>query len=126
MSDLLLQPTGHPDGYEAAADGQIVGRVVLRAGAWSWAIDTAFRPGRHPVYGFEPTRDAATQAFARSWRLKLSETEMKPNSGAQFEISIDGVPHTYRDGRDMAVQTAQLLKSRNPNSVVKLKDLQTG
>jgi hypothetical protein len=44
-----------------------VGRIVLLAGAWSWAIDSAFRPGRHPAYGFEPTRDAAMQAFARSW-----------------------------------------------------------
>jgi hypothetical protein len=67
MSDLLLQPTGDPDDYEVTADGQIVGRVVLLAGAWSWAIDTAFREGRHPAFGFEPTRDAALQAFARSW-----------------------------------------------------------
>ena len=40
---------------------------MLLAGAWSWAIDSAFRPGQHPAYGFEPTRDAAMQAFARSW-----------------------------------------------------------
>ena len=53
MTDLLLQPTGDPDDYEVAADGQIVGRVVLLAGAWSWAIDTAFREGRHPAFGFE-------------------------------------------------------------------------
>ena len=33
---------------------------------------------------------------------------------------------TYRDRQDIALQTAQLQKSRNPNSVVKLKDLQTG
>ena len=51
---------------------------------------------------------------------------MKPNSGAQFEISIDGVPHTYRDRQDIALQTARLLKSRNPNIVVRLQDLQTG
>jgi hypothetical protein len=67
MTDLLLQPTGDPDDYEVAADGQIVGRVVLLAGAWSWAIDTAFREGRHPAFGFESTRDAALQAFTRSW-----------------------------------------------------------
>jgi hypothetical protein len=67
MSTLLLQPTGDPDDYEVTADGQIVGRVVLVAGAWSWAIDTAFRKGRHPAFGFEPTRDAALQAFTRSW-----------------------------------------------------------
>ena len=51
---------------------------------------------------------------------------MKPNSGAQFEISIDGVPRTYRDRQDIALQTAQLLKSRNPNGVVKMRDLRTG
>jgi hypothetical protein len=51
---------------------------------------------------------------------------VKPNSGAQFEISIDGVPRTYRDRQDIALQTARLLKSRNPHGVVKLKDLQTG
>jgi hypothetical protein len=61
-----LRPTGDPDDYEVVADGQIVGRIVLVAGAWSWAIDSAFRQARHP-YGFEPTRDAAKQAFARSW-----------------------------------------------------------
>jgi hypothetical protein len=47
-------------------------------------------------------------------------------TGAQFEISIDGVPRTYRDRKDLALLAAQILKSRNPNSVVKLKDLQTG
>jgi len=67
MTELLLQPTGDPDDYEVVAEGQVIGRIVLLAGAWSWAIDTAFRTGRHPVYGFEPTRDAALQAFARSW-----------------------------------------------------------
>ena len=48
------------------------------------------------------------------------------NPGAQFEISIDGVPRTYWDRKDLALLAAQILKSRNPNSVVKLKDLQTG
>ena len=53
--------------------------------------------------------------------------QMKANQGgAQYEISIDGVPRTYRDRKDIALQSAQFLKSRNPNSVVKLKDLQTG
>jgi hypothetical protein len=43
---------------------------------------------------------------------------MKPSHDAQFEISIDGVPRTYRDRQDIALQTARLLKSRNPHSVV--------
>jgi len=47
-------------------------------------------------------------------------------TGAQFEISIDGTPRTYRDQKDLALLAAQILKSRNPHSVVKLKDLKTG
>ena len=48
------------------------------------------------------------------------------NPGTQYQISVDGVPRTYRDRQDIALQTARFLKSRNPNSTVKLKDLQTG
>jgi hypothetical protein len=51
---------------------------------------------------------------------------MKANQGARYEISIDGVPRTHRDQKDIALESAKFLKSRNPNSVVKLKDLQTG
>jgi hypothetical protein len=32
----------------------------------------------------------------------------------------------YRDRKDLALSAAQVLKSRNPNSVVKLKDLESG
>jgi hypothetical protein len=49
---------------------------------------------------------------------------MRVIRSAQFELSVDGVPRSYRDRKDLAL--AQILKSRNPNSVVKLKDLQTG
>ena len=51
---------------------------------------------------------------------------MRVVASAQFEISIDGVPRTYRDQKDLALLAAQILKSRNPNSVIKLKDLKTG
>ena len=45
---------------------------------------------------------------------------------ARFEISIDGIPRTYRDQKDLALLAAQILKSRNPNSAVKVKDFETG
>jgi hypothetical protein len=51
---------------------------------------------------------------------------MKVIHGAQFELSVDGVPRSYRDRRDLALQSAQILKARNPNSVVKLNDFQRG
>jgi hypothetical protein len=47
-------------------------------------------------------------------------------TGAQFGISIDGVPRTYRDQKDIALLAAQILQSRNPNSVIRLKDLESG
>ena len=51
---------------------------------------------------------------------------MRVIHSAQFELSINGVPYSYRDRKDLALQSAQILKARNPNNVVKLKDLQTG
>ena len=32
--------------------------------------------------------------------------QMKANQGAQYEISIDGVPRTYRDRQDIALHRA--------------------
>ena len=50
---------------------------------------------------------------------------MRVIHSAQFEISIDGVPRTYRDQKELALLAAQILKSRNPNSVIRLKYLKT-
>ena len=62
----------------------------------------------------------------RSSRNAKHDEANEGQPGAQYEISIDGVPRTYRDRQDIALQTARFLKSRNPHSVVKLKDLETG
>ncbi len=47
-------------------------------------------------------------------------------SGAQFEISVDGKPRSYRDIKAVAIASAEFLKSRKPHSEVAVKDLQTG
>jgi hypothetical protein len=39
---------------------------------------------------------------------------------------INTTPRSYRDRKDIALQSAAVSKVQNPNSVVKLKDLQTG
>ena len=54
------------------------------------------------------------------------EAEVSVLRIANFELSVDGVPRSYRDRKDLALQGAQILKARNPNSVVRLKDLQMG
>jgi hypothetical protein len=46
--------------------------------------------------------------------------------GAQFEVSIDGTPRTYRDLKALAVEAAEHLKRKQPHSLVAVKDLQTG
>ena len=46
--------------------------------------------------------------------------------GAQFEILVDGTPRSYRDRKDIAIASAEFLKHRNPQSEVKVKDLQSG
>ena len=47
-------------------------------------------------------------------------------TGAQFEIRIDGTPRTYRDRKDYAMEAARLIKSKNPHSLIEVKDLQSG
>jgi hypothetical protein len=46
--------------------------------------------------------------------------------GAQFEISLDGKPRSYRDRKAVAMEAAEYLKSRHPNSEVVVKDLASG
>jgi hypothetical protein len=44
-------------------------------------------------------------------------------TGAQFEIRVDGAPRSYRDRKDYAMEAARLIKSKNPRSMVEVKDL---
>jgi hypothetical protein len=45
--------------------------------------------------------------------------------GAQFENSGDGKPRSYRDIKQIAIESAEYLKSRNPHSEVVVKDLES-
>jgi hypothetical protein len=64
--------------------------------------------------------------FCGEWCIgRIYENHSGPESLRWF-WALHGVPRTYRDRQDIALQTARFLKSRNPNSTVKLKDLQTG
>lgn len=47
---------------------------------------------------------------------------MKKNPpGAIFEILVDGKPRSYRDIKQIAIESAEYLKSRNPNSEVAVR-----
>ena len=39
---------------------------------------------------------------------------MKTHQGARFEILVDGKPRSYRDRKDIAIESAEFIKSRNP------------
>jgi electron transfer flavoprotein alpha/beta subunit len=56
----------------------------------------------------------------------MVETPIGKAPAARFEISIDGVPRSHRDQRDMAIEAAAQLMLKYPNSVVAVKDLQSG
>jgi len=46
--------------------------------------------------------------------------------GANFEIAIDGVPRSYRFNRQIAIDSARFLTTKNPGSEVTVRDLKTG
>jgi hypothetical protein len=47
------------------------------------------------------------------------------NSGANFEIVVDGKPRSYRDDPKIAAEAAAYLKSKNPKVEVAIRDLRT-
>ena len=46
--------------------------------------------------------------------------------GAQFGILVDGKPRCYRDIKAVAIETAEFLRSKIPNSDIAAKDLRIG
>ncbi|MGB9019264.1 MAG: hypothetical protein WCC77_16680 [Pseudolabrys sp.] len=47
-------------------------------------------------------------------------------TGAQFEILVDGKPQSYSDFKEVAIASAELIKSHNPLSEVAVRDMKTG
>jgi hypothetical protein len=68
---LKHAPIGpNEEDYGVLFDGVLVGRIVLSSAApndrhWMWSLDHRDRTRTH---GYEPTREAAMAAFAKSWR----------------------------------------------------------
>jgi hypothetical protein len=65
----VSRPSGQwrDDDYDVICKGAVVGRLFLSAGGpqdrqWMWIQH------RTPAHGYEPSREAAMAAFARSWR----------------------------------------------------------
>jgi hypothetical protein len=74
MTELILKRAGRRDEeyYDVLADGEVVGRIMLFAATpgglpWMWSLAHGHHKYRTPIHGYEATREAALQAFARSW-----------------------------------------------------------
>jgi hypothetical protein len=81
MTTLILKrasasrPSGewNDDDYDVIADSLVVGRIIKAAAAsvgtpWMWTLAYGYHEDRTPTHGYEPTREAAMAAFAKSWR----------------------------------------------------------
>ena len=81
MDQLILnranasRPSGHwsEDDYDVLSEGEVVGRIMKVIAApedtpWMWTLAYGQHRDRSPTHGFEPTREAAMAAFAKSWR----------------------------------------------------------
>ena len=61
------------DAYDVLCEGAVVGRIFKSAAApvgtpWFWTLAYAHLEDRTPTHGYEPTREHAMAAFAKSWR----------------------------------------------------------
>ena len=49
---------------------------------------------------------------------------MPKNTGARWEITVDGKPRSYRVDKQIAIESAQYLKRKNPMVEVTVSDLE--
>jgi hypothetical protein len=61
------------DDYDVLEDGVVVGRISKEPAApqgrqWGWASGHSAATVKRAAHGYEPTREAAMAAFAKSWR----------------------------------------------------------
>ena len=80
MTQLILKraassrPSGqwNDDDFDVLANDAVVGRIFNAAASpgtpWMWTLAFGHHEDRIPTHGYEPTREAAMTAFAKSWR----------------------------------------------------------
>ena len=82
MTDLLLRKAQAvragaqcEEDYDAVGpDGLVIGRIFKATTSpgvgtpWMWILTYRHHEDRTPTHGYEATREAAMQAFAKSWR----------------------------------------------------------
>ena len=61
------------DDFDVLCGGVVVGWIMKAAAvpagmSWMWTLAFGYHEDRTPTHGYEPTREAAMAAFAKSWR----------------------------------------------------------
>jgi hypothetical protein len=93
-------------------EGAVVGRIMKAAASpvgtpWMWTLAYGHHEDRTPIYGYEPTREDAMAAFAKSWRRQMNENAPPTGKRAAGLSNRDGevlpTPHALHfadsDGR---------------------------
>src|SRR5215467_2203493 len=74
------------DDFDVLADGVVVGRIFNSAASpvdapWLWTLAFGHHEDRTPTHGYEPTREAAMAAFAKSWRRERGHVRFRGQTG---------------------------------------------
>src|SRR5262249_3524936 len=83
------------DDYDVLCEGAVVGRIMKAAAApvgqpWLWTLAYGHHEHRTPTHGYEPTREAAMTAFAKSWRRGFSVSTTSQSALAVAADAISG------------------------------------
>jgi hypothetical protein len=78
------RPSGewNDDDYDVLTDGAVIGRILKVHAApvgspWMWTLAFGHHEDRTPTHGYEATREAAMNAFAKSWRREWTNITKK-------------------------------------------------
>jgi hypothetical protein len=95
MAQLTLKhgsPSRRRDDYDVLENGVVVGRIFKVPAAapegrpWMWASGHSAATVKRAAHGYEPTREAAMAAFAKSWRKGLAALTNRPAISAFGQI----------------------------------------
>ena len=71
-------------------------------------------------------RSAGLETRSGDRRMLPGMSTVMRNTGAQYEVAIDGTTRTYCDLRELAIEAATRLKTKNPNANVTVHDVEAG
>ena len=80
----------------------------------------------HPATGGVSRRASRRKSSRVSIGYLMTRPTADSKHGTRYEIAVGGKPRLYRDVKAVAIESAQNLKSRNPNIEVAVRDLENG